>query len=70
MESNLVGVFCIFVFNAISMLILCPSRYGTTKTVAIWSGVTIFNGVMSYILIRCFASFGGGMLTFGVATDF
>lgn len=64
MQSNLLGVFCVFFFHAVTMFILCPSRCSRGTTVAAWSAVTALSVGLSFFLIRRFPTFWGALLTF------
>lgn len=66
-QSKLSGVFIIFLFHAITMFVLCPSKYSRIKTVAVWGTVTVICALGSFLLIRTFPVFNGAILTFSIA---
>lgn len=62
--TNLIGLLLLYTFHAVSLSNLCPSRYSTKKTIAIWSGLIVVSSLIALFMIYLFSMELGSNLTF------
>lgn len=66
-QTNLIGIFFVFIFHAVTMFVLCPSRFTRNKTVAIWCGMILADAVACFAVMQLLPNFTGLLIGFSIA---
>lgn len=67
LKTNLIGIFLIFIFHAVTMFVLCPSRFTRKKTVTVWCSMILADAVACFFIMQKFPDFTGLLMGFSLA---